>query len=62
MKSIDAIIDTLTQIQNLTGVYNDKLKTITDENQKQFVKGVIVGLQRALLAIPLLETLEDCDE
>jgi len=62
MKPIDAIIDTQTQIQNLIGLHNDKLKDITDEKQKQFMKGIIAGLQRALLTIPLIETLEDCSD
>jgi hypothetical protein len=60
MKAIDALIDVQIQIQKLIGLHNDKLKTITDENQKQFVKGVITGLGRSLLTIPLIETLEGC--
>jgi hypothetical protein len=57
--AIDGIIDIQTQIQNLIGLHNEKLKDITDEKQKQFMKGVIVGLQRALLTIPLLETIDE---
>ena len=62
MKAIDGIIDIQTKIQNLIGLHNEKLKDITDEKKKEFLKGVITGLQRALLTIPLLETLDECDE